>query len=468
MILGRTTINGVDILEVDDDPSLNGAVAPVGSMALVNTTGFCYMKRGAGDREWERIVTEGNVPTSGDLGIRTYGNVMGMWEGYPYPIMDSDLISRIALKRGNIDLVTNTSAYSRCMWKVEVSDPSSVIATYDGLTFTNTQEIVDWINSNVPNDGGTFLNSAYIHAYDRVSPAVNPLPKIFGRNRTFSRMRPADRYWSPSNPTLASRNWNALVASNFLSQLWQDVWGSPFPTPVGSWSDADFACFWTPSDYKNLYRLPNPQFSVNLSAGQGGRHMLSGGNAISADPVPWFRDTNISPVYAASDATSTSYRSFGISAAFKELPRAYQNGESVIIAFPMSDGNGNQSVYIKPVGTDVYTTSFFDQGQYQLEAVGTYEQTGQVKIRPIFPQMGTPLPSLNVGIRFGLDQLLVPLAAPNMSALRGNHYKPGKIRFQIRNLANNQVSPFLNPTIQWDFRVRFRPLAALVKNDPTR
>lgn len=63
-ILGRITVNGKDILEVDADPAAGGGtVAPIGSLAMYDSgaIGVLYFKNGALDTDWTTVdLTEGN------------------------------------------------------------------------------------------------------------------------------------------------------------------------------------------------------------------------------------------------------------------------------------------------------------------------------------------------------------------------------------------------------------------------
>lgn len=64
-ILGRVTVNGIDLLEVDQDPTAAGGTsAPVGSIASDSSTGTLYSKTGALDTDWTAVGT-------GAAGIQT-------------------------------------------------------------------------------------------------------------------------------------------------------------------------------------------------------------------------------------------------------------------------------------------------------------------------------------------------------------------------------------------------------------
>lgn len=407
----------------------------------------------------------GSVSSIANLGQRTYGNVFVVWSGAPTPLTVPNLVSLYGVKRGNIDLLQNTPSYSGCSWRMEFinSTPPTV---FDNLSFTTAQEIVDWVNANVPQSGGFFTQSVQVAAYDVVDPQVDPLFKVMGKNRTFSRFRAADRYWSPDGETVR----NGLA--DFLSGLWVELWGDPVPTgnPPGSWVD-EFRLFWTPQNHRRLYLLPSRQFSIDLNQNgtAGNRQMVqvSDDTLQPASVESWTVDPARSPVYGSMDSSASGISFYSMQDGFKALPQDIIGGNSVIIGYPMVDSNGNRSVYVKPVGIDMFHTNWFDDSLYRLEAVGSFERDGQVRIRQLSPE-NPGQASLNSGGLYPISQFVVPLAFPNSGTQKGSGYQPGEIRFQLRELATNRVSPLANPKIAWDFRKRYRPLAAIVRNDATR
>ena len=66
-ILGLITVEGKEILEVDQNPAAGGGTpAPVGAMAMLETgssIGEAYVKIGASDTAWDKVstLTSGNV-----------------------------------------------------------------------------------------------------------------------------------------------------------------------------------------------------------------------------------------------------------------------------------------------------------------------------------------------------------------------------------------------------------------------
>lgn len=83
-VLGRLTVNHVEICEVDADPS-GGTPGPVGTIAIDSSTGTIYTKTGALDTAWSEVGTGGGGGSGGgDIlvyrpGAATSGNVYGTW-----------------------------------------------------------------------------------------------------------------------------------------------------------------------------------------------------------------------------------------------------------------------------------------------------------------------------------------------------------------------------------------------------
>lgn len=435
-------------------------------IAAAARVGYDNVSSGLASTDVQGAIDElapGGLTGLGTLGQRTYGNVFVVWAGALAPLTVNDLVNTYGIKRGNLDLLTSTPSYAGCRWRMEYlnTTPPTVI---DNLTFSTAQEIVDWVNANVPQAAGRFTPDVQVAAYDVIDPSIDPLFKIMGKNRTFSRFRAFDKYWSPSTQTVDNE------FAVFLDGLWTSVWGAPVPTgnPPASWGD-EFRLFWVPSNHRRLYLLPNTGFQMDLTSSAGNRQMIqiSDDTLQPATTSSWSTDPSRNPRYGVMDPSGTSFEYYSLSDGFKQLPNSLLNGNSVVIGYPMVDGSGNRSVYVKPVGVDIFHTNWFDDSRYQLEAVGALDRDGQNRVRVLSPET-TPQPRLNSGGLYALSDFLVPLAFPNSSTHRGGSYRPGDVRFQLRDLTTNRVSPFSNAKIGWDFKKRFRPLAALVRNDATR
>jgi len=66
-VLGRQSLSGIQIIEVDDDPSLSsGTVAPIGTIASAPSLGRTWVKTAAGDTAW---VTSSALPFKSHSGF---------------------------------------------------------------------------------------------------------------------------------------------------------------------------------------------------------------------------------------------------------------------------------------------------------------------------------------------------------------------------------------------------------------
>lgn len=402
-------------------------------------------------------LAQDNASGSGSLGRRTYGNVFVVWSGFNAPLTVNALVSETSIKRGNVDLIRNVEKYSRCQWRMEFIDSTPPVV-FDDLSFGSQQDIVDWVNANVPQAGGFFTESCHLAAYDQIDGDLPPIFKVMGKNRTFSRWRNFFRYWSSGQVV--------NTTPQLLQDLWTFIYGAPLPTPVGSWTD-EYGLFWTPQNHKRLYQLPALGFTLGLQGGPGQRRMRLPDDSISpATTGEWTTDPGFSPGYVASDATQNTSDLFDAASAERHLALNLAQGNSIVIGYPMTDGLGNRALYLKPVGIDTFHTNWYDPSQYRLEAVGAYARDGHIRIHPLTSPQSTPQASLNSGGLFSLSEVMTSVAFSNSSNLRGQ--KPGPVAFQLRDLMTNRVSALAHPRIQWDYKKRFRPLAAIVRNHATR
>jgi len=108
-VLGRITVNTVEICEVDGAPAAGGGTpAPVGTMALDSASGSAYTKTGALDTDWTEVGSSGPSAASESLlvyrpGAATSGNVFGTW---------GDLMTQVASVDGPVTIHLDDSVTS--------------------------------------------------------------------------------------------------------------------------------------------------------------------------------------------------------------------------------------------------------------------------------------------------------------------------------------------------------------------
>jgi hypothetical protein len=97
-IRGRVSLNEVELLEVDTDPSAgSGTVAPKGSMAFTDS-GEIWNKRDTADTAWSRLVNEYNDPNS------SYDTISSLMEDW--------MSATVSGNTGFAAVVSNTGASS--------------------------------------------------------------------------------------------------------------------------------------------------------------------------------------------------------------------------------------------------------------------------------------------------------------------------------------------------------------------
>lgn len=397
-----------------------------------------------------------DTEASGGMSRRTYGSVVGVFDtNVNFPIDVTSLLAN-AQKRGHLDLFSSITSYADCLWDVEVSQ-GSTNTTHTGLTFSNRNEIVDWINANVTTFGGRFNQTATFHAYDIVNGSIVPVDKIYGKNTIMSRMRGNGRYWSPIRKTAATSSWSEQPG--FLESLWTSVWGVPMgPSPF---TDAEMACFWYSQNRQRMYQIGvAPAVRVQTA---NGRNMLRVGDGarVSATLTTWA--VTGTPKYGIVDAAGTSWEFASLGGSFKDIPDALMGGRSVVYAQPLGDGAGNRAILLKPVGIDQIFTDFFDDTQFRLESVASWMNDGYRKIRTLTP-VWTGSALANSCGPFRSSGWMPSAISGGTESMTGHTMRPGQINFQLRNLITNQVSELSQGSVFWLHRKRRLPLAALVRN----
>lgn len=450
------SISGMGVLVGEGGQTIDGA----SSFAFSEVNQWVSVK--SDGSAW--LVASGSTSAvASSMQRRTYGSVVGVFDSTVTTPMDIPKLMDTGRKRGNIDLLNFISSYSRCLWDVDVAQGASV-TRYAGLTFTSLNDIVDWINANVTSSGGQFNQSATFHCYDLVDDSIPPVDKIYGKNAVMSRMRGNGRYWSPVLKTPATSSWNNQPG--FLENLWTTTWNG-VPMGPSPFTDAEMACFWFSQNRRRMYQISGPGLIVEVSA-PNGRNMLRVGDGarVPATATNWSPASSaISQLtYGYVNASGASWSFSDAYSAMRDIPAELLNGSSVILAQPLVDGSGNRSIFLKPVGIDQIFTDYFDEAQYQLEAVASWMNDGYRKVRPLSsPWTGSP--TANSCGPFLSAEWMPPSVSNGHANLTGHTTRPGRIDFQLRDLITNRVSVLAQGAVHWMYRRRYLPLAAIVKND---
>lgn len=378
----------------------------------------------------------------------------------PFPVNETSILESVA-RRGNVDSAQNLAqSYNKTRFEVQIVRDDEIVNSSADHTFPDLLALCDFINNSISGSGGTADATVVLRAYDVVNPSIR-LQKIFGRNTAFSKIR--SRYWG-SRVFVEDTGVSFPGRNEGLAAVYQELFGDAFPVAANAWGAGELACFWMPSNRRRFYWGTGTDFGMSVT-GDTGRFMVSGGAAVPVPPSP-------APATGFSNAGRRAYvvfdkqggyittwgTTFAISSAFT----AMQNGWSVLYAAGMEGPSGERSVFLKPLGIDQIRTQYFDPSVYRLEAVGSFNNDTQRRIR-----VPTPEGDVDVGrdlsATYTIDEWF-NVAFANLGKVGGTSLEPGKVGFQLRHLQTNTVSPISPAQVQWRFRRRGVPLGAIVVN----
>lgn len=394
--------------------------------------------------------------------ITTYGvSYPAQQDVTPFPVSETSILESVA-RRGNVDSAQNlVQSYNLTRFEVLIVRDDQVVSTSADHVFPDLFALCDFINANVSGSGGTVDATVVLRAYDVVNPSIR-LQKVFGRNTAFSKLR--SRYWGTrvfvedTGASFPGRN-------DGLAAVYQELFGPAFPVAPNAWTTSELACFWMPSNRRRFYWGTGTNFGLSVT-GDTGRFMLSGGSAVPVPPSPAI-PTGFSNggrrAYVVFDKQGNYITTWGPTFAISSAFTAMQNGWSVLYAAGMEGASGERAVFLKPLGIDQVRTQYFDPSVYRLEAVGSFKNDTQRRIRVPAPQ-GAAEVERDLSAVYTIDEWF-NVAFANLGKVSGTSLSPGKVGFQLRDLQTNTVSPICPAQVQWRFRRRGVPLGAIIVND---
>jgi hypothetical protein len=408
--------------------------------------------------------------TKKNLTRRTYGYINGTIVGIPYPLALGAFQSNNTIQ-GAVHLINNFSAYTRCLMDVEISDqyaaePATVIKR---IGFISLENIVEWINTNVANDGAAnFTQACKIHVYDEIDADVPPISKVYGKNTRRASLGRSGWYYSSAGRATVSQNWGDAAA--YLDAIWTELYSASLnPGGPGTWTDDDYECFWFSGGRSTFYACPTPSLvSVSFSSvGGNGRHMkrLSDGLRVSATATTWDMSSGSYEAQVVMNSKNGAIINFkGIGESSKVI-EDWQRDYTMMIAYPMEDSSGNMSVLLKPLGVDSFYFNYFDRGKYRLEMVSSKgPQSSWHRLFTLDALSSESSPENNsIGpIEMG------PMISTLIQASKFSHrrYKPADMYFHLRNMQTNKVSPISPQFVQWTTHRGAATIAPLVRTRP--
>jgi len=377
-----------------------------------------------------------------------YGTAYIAWATANYPLTEATLLEMSSKRMGNKQILQNfDEQYSNCLVQIEAVD----IVTNETLKktvnrFRSRSHIVDFINLQYV----AFLKHYSIIAtfFDEVDPSIRPISKIYGKNTMLARFKSKKWYYS-SEAAISAPTWggNAAVA---LNDVWIALYGESLsPTPPGVWTSLEYACFWTQRNFHKKSRpittgMVSPQAGVGRASKERSSGNITGGGGLgnSTFTVPF----SLSPVMIAI-GKATSYTTGLTATSPTSNPiRYYQQGKSLFIAYPVTNGTNN-AVYIIPVGVDSFFVDYYDKEKYTLEAV--FSKSLDNRWQSFLEITSVPRSSKEVNTAGPIEIEHLIDYVTNKKSMATEASLPSNISFRLRDKRTLKVSEISNSQITW-------------------
>ena len=406
---------------------------------------------------------------------RSYGDGRLTLQGSNFPMTAFVISADTSASGGVHHIIDQFSDYARCFWRIRVMTGAGIVE-YEDLQFATAGDLAAWANANVANNGSSFQDYSTWEVYDIVGTnnSVMPIVKVFAQNRTYKHLldddNPPIRYLTPK--THAIPPGQQIDKGPFLDALWQAAWGTTLSATIGptsGWGTAEHGLFWNHRNGRSLYQIPNPS-SLEMT-GTNGRQGLTTGGSVVAASGQWFGDPNPRPeewAYASATLALASFNAFGKQDSWIEMKSRLAGGRnSIVVGIPIwNPANGQKAMYVKPVGVDDVWTSAFDDSKYRIEILGTQNSRGGLRLT-VPGALEFNHPDQRCAGPWNPEDWKNLTGVVYQGASRGNHSGPGMVRFQLRNLDTNLVSPLSISGLNARLRRRGAPFSWELKHVPT-
>jgi len=444
-----------------------GGNLSVGDTAFVGTVAYvCTVAAAHPSATWVPDVTV----QSGGL-TRSYGDGTVVFDGSAVPATSATVAETMSVSGGNVDLTTLfDTVYFRCRVHLRVVDAGTNAVVLETTTsFASLADLVVWINANVPSFGGFFTATCMIRVFDTIDGSIEMPSKVYGKNRFWAGLTnraPGRYYWSPKAYSCRYADSQSATARTLfgrvLENMWTNIHGGGTIGPSATWTDAEFACFWINRNRRRRFDMPAfNSAALSVTSAPAGERMVQVAGPSTQNPgvPPWNFSGTI--WYGAIDSTATGFTTFSQQESFSTLARLILAGWSVVVGYGLVSGAGELAVLVRPVGIDQLWFDWYDDTSYQLEAVGRTRRDIHPRIRIIRPQQfyalhraAGPVDVTQFRESFGAT------AKDEGTGIIGRHgYTTGEVRFQIRRLSDNYVSPLTTARVSPTVRKRARPWA---------
>jgi len=231
------------------------------------------------------------------------------------------------------------------------------------MVFPTIASMVNWISSNISEDGGNAESTVIARPYETIDESIPTVTKVYGLNRFYSALRGKRRYTSVTSTAFNSYSMQSQCAS-----LYNRVWNTSFDN-----SSINLSAIWLSAATKNLYG--NPRFRianayrVNLSEIVS-RITWDTNNTIwksnAQDTFINNNPGNFSWATMRINSSNIDTYSYGESSdVFKEL----KSGCSGVMMIGVSDQSTSveRAIVVKPIGIDQIVVNMPDFNLYDFE-----------------------------------------------------------------------------------------------------
>jgi hypothetical protein len=444
-----------------------GGNLSVGDTAFVGTVSYVCV--GAAAYPLATWVPDVTVQSGGLT--RSYGDGTVVFNGSATPATNATVAETMSRSGGNVDLTTLfDTVYFRCRVHLRVVDAgTSTVILETTTSFASLADLVTWLNTNVPSSSGLFIAMCMIRVFDIIDGSIEMPSKVYGKNRFWAGLTnkaSGGYYWSPrayscryadSQPTAVR-----TVFGSALESMWTNIHGAGTINSSATWTGAEFACFWISRNRRRRFDMPAfSATALSVTSAPAGERMVQVPGPLTQNPgvPPWSFSGTI--WYAAIDSTATGFTTFSRQESFSTLARLILSGWSVVVGYGLVSGAGELAVLVRPVGIDQLWFDWYDTAAYQLEAVGRTRRDIHPRIRIIQPpqffalhRSAGPVDVTQFRESFGAT------ARDDVTGVIGRHgYTTGEVRFQLRRLSDNYVSPLTTARVSPTIRKRARPWA---------
>lgn len=373
------------------------------------------------------------------------------------------------------NLAQRRAAYINENWSYLISRLKCVINEQD-LQFNTQEELISWLNNNIPHGDTSFSQEINIHFYDEIDNSIPAISKMYGFNRFYSMLVGKGNYRNNINNVCT--DCHSASAKTIMwevsKELIVDGSGIPFMVSAnirdyGMWeAEGGLAQIWIGGKERNKYALPkgdksynakivithsnnrkvcNPNWEGIYAAPSGeyrlGLPRLAIMNFLGNGPGVLIQNLHyniLTPAISSADNRRGS-----------EL--LLDSNTTAVVVYPVikieTDGHfeyndTDYAMYVKPAGIDQVHINWFDTSKYELEAYFENKNRSKAVVVAVSESQ-----FLNVNQR--RDTIVLNKGAflhSSFQELRPKcHDVPWQVRFRLRDKTTKRVGVLSNSKI---------------------